>query len=287
MNPRARLLPALVRAERFLHEVAPQEAGELQDLIQLTRAMPALAPAPLPLFTSEPTFFVPESRSSVLRIVPAREDAVPEPRPKPLRKFVRPPAKKALEAIPQPVEKKRRQPVKKKHLTLVQPPEPAPPPAEVRREVPPDPLGEKMREAEGARALLLEIVRRAAFDWVLYRSSTRLDQKALAEDAYMWLFVEDEEHPHWKVREDDEKEITGFVAICDALELDVERVRSWVRKLTPNRVMSSGRPPENSRASDHAPNITLHTKVDSDSGGDGGGSIDFDALITGLMDYDG
>lgn len=140
-----------------------------------------------------------------------------------------------------------------------------------------------MRQAEGARALLLEIVRRAAYDWVLYRSSTRLDQKQLAEDAYTWLFVEDEDHPHWKTRREDEKLITGFVSICDALDLSVDKVRRYIRQLTPNRVMSSGRPPENSRASDHAPHITVHAKVTTDSGT--GESIDYDALINQLLDF--
>lgn len=297
MTPtRARILSVLARSEALLREVAPQQADSLHDLILEARALPALAPPALPLI-------IPVSELASVTYLERIPEPAPAPLP-PLRKFVRPKvqaeAPKAAQAPakaprarletpppPKPAARPAAEPIRRKHLTLVQPP-PAvvEEPVEARKPIPPDPMGEKMREAEGARALLLEIVRRAAYDWVLYRGSTRLDQKALAEDAYMWLFVEDEEHPHWKVREEDEKEITGFVAICDALDLDVERVRSYIRKLTPNRVMSSGRPPENSRASDHAPHITLHTKV-SDSGGDSGGGVDFDALITQMMDFDG
>lgn len=254
MDPRTRILPYLVRSERVLREVFPQEAGHVQEMIQVARGLPSLVAPPLPVI--EP----------------------PPPETQPLRRLTRksvPPAKRTAEAAPA-------RPARKKHLVLVHP---APAPDELqevaRKPAPPDPIGDKMREAEGARALLLEIVRRAAYDWVLYRQSTRLDQKALAEDAYTWLFVEDEEHPNWDLREKDEKEITGFVAICDALDLSAERVRKYVRALTPNRVMSSGRPPENSRASDHVPNITLHTKVASE--GSGGGNVDFDAII-GMLD---
>lgn len=259
----ARVLPFLLRSERVLRDVLPEEAAELADLITEVRTLPAL---PIP----EPP-------------------AAPLP---PLRRFKRPapaPAGFDVQEAPTRPDRAKPKPLRKKHLRLVPPPAPAPVPTalvpiETRKEAPPDPLGERMREAEGARALLLEIVRRAAYDWVLYRSSTRIDQKILAEDAYTWLFVEDEDHAHWKVRRDDGKLITGFVAICDALDLDVSRVRKYIRALTPNRVMSSGRPPENSRASDHNPHIEVHTKVSNDAGGTGE-SIDFDALITQLMDY--
>lgn len=259
MDQRTRVLPFLVRSERVLREVLPRQAEHLQDLIQVARGLPSLVQLPLPV--------------------------IEEPVLTPLRHFVRTPAPTpVVEEPPRPA----RAPRRKRHLTLVKP-EPVPVELETqesfRKPAPPDPIGDKMREAEGARALLLEIVRRAAYDWVLYRASTRIDQKALAEDAYTWLFLEDEDHPHWTIREDDDKEITGFFAICDALDLGVERVRAWIRKLTPNRVMSSGRPPENSRASDHSPNITLHTKMDG--GGGPGEGIDLDTILNALSDYDG
>lgn len=94
------------------------------------------------------------------------------------------------------------------------------------------------------RALLLEIIRRAAYDWVLYRTSSKLGNRQLAESAYHWLFVEDRWSSSWSIRERNEKGITGFLAICDILELDPEQVRRRVRKLTPVDIMSAGRPAE-------------------------------------------
>ncbi len=144
--------------------------------------------------------------------------------------------------------------------------------------VPADPVGEQARQASGARSLLLEIVRRAAFDWVLYRSSRRLDQKMLAEDAYTWLFVEEPGHPNWKVRKEEDKELTSFLSICEQLDIDPEKLRKYIRKLTPNRVMSSGRPPENSRPGEHTPDVEVHVEVTET-----GGAYDFDSL---LMPFD-
>lgn len=120
---------------------------------------------------------------------------------------------------------------------------PAPPPQPVRVLAPPDPVGEKLSAGQGARALLLEILRRAIYDWVLYRQSTRLEHKLLAEEAFTWLFLEDEEHEHWDVRVDEGKQLTSFLAICEELDLDPEDVRAAARAITPNRVVASGRPP--------------------------------------------
>lgn len=146
------------------------------------------------------------------------------------------------------------------------------------KRVPLDPVGDQARQASGARSLLLEIVRRAAFDWVLYRSSRRLDQKFLAEDAYTWLFLEEPGHPNWKIRKAEDKELTSFLSICEQLDVDPEKLRSHIRKLTPNRVMSSGRPPENSRPGEHTPDVEVHVEVT-----DTGGAYDFDSL---LMPFD-
>lgn len=157
-----------------------------------------------------------------------------------------------------------------------------PPPHVPRRDpVPEDALGERLRQASGARALLLEIFRRAAYDWVLYRASSRLDQKRLAEDAHHWLFVEEDEGPVVRARRDSGKVLTSFAMICESLDLDQERLRRHVKSLTPGKVMSSGRPPENSRASEHSPNLEIHMSVP-----DRRGEFDFDALINHMLDLD-
>ena len=221
---------------------------------------------------------VPFLLDSVRRLIREATEVPREPepaRPPPLRAFRPRPAKAPVpgRALPAPP---RARPLLDRlkgapHLRLLPPAVPNP------KAAPPDVLGEKMRQAEGARALLLEIVRRAAYDWVLYRSSRRLDQKVLAEDAFTWLFQEDEEHPNWQLRRAEGKDLTALVNICVELDLDVERVRGHIRNLTPNKVMSSGRPPENSRASDHSPSIKIHANIPDDLGG--GDSFDFDSLL--------
>jgi hypothetical protein len=47
-----------------------------------------------------------------------------------------------------------------------------------------------LQTVNGCKTLLLEIIRRAAYDWVLYRGSRRMVQKVMAEQAYRWLFLE-------------------------------------------------------------------------------------------------
>lgn len=148
---------------------------------------------------------------------------------------------------------------------------------------PPDPVLDQARQAEGSRALLLEIIRRAAYDWVLYRGSSRIDQKQLAEEAYVWLFVEGPDHPHWAIREKEGKTLTSLVTICDELELSVDTVREHVRSLTPNKVMSSGRPPESSRSGDYSMRVEVHTTI---PGIDDDTSFDFESLLVTGFDFE-
>lgn len=100
------------------------------------------------------------------------------------------------------------------------------------------------QEINGCKTLLLEVIRRAAYDWVLYRTSRRMLHKRLAEDAHTWLFVEAPGHPNWVERDKMGKSITSFLAICSELDLDAETVRKYVRRLTVKNVMSVGRPAE-------------------------------------------
>lgn len=132
-----------------------------------------------------------------------------------------------------------------------------------------DEISARLREAEGAKSLLLEIVRRAAYDWVLYKDSVRPEQKALAEEAFSWLFLE-EGHPDFVLRKKERKEFTSFLSICDALDMDAHRVRSYICRLTPNRVVP-GRQPSRGRPA-------LPSKRKS------GKSVDYDDLILNLLD---
>ena len=97
------------------------------------------------------------------------------------------------------------------------------------------------------RVLLLEIVRRAAYDWVLYRNSRRLENRKLANDAYVWLFVEAPGHPHWKQRKADGYEAFSFISICELLGLDLDEVRARLRTITARDIQTLGRPPTRRR----------------------------------------
>ena len=99
-------------------------------------------------------------------------------------------------------------------------------------------------EASGAKALLLNIVHRAAADWILYRTSTRLEHKTMAEDAFRWLFKEGPGHPDWRDRERDGKALTSFLGICRALDLDPENLRARIKSMTPQQAIGRGRPAE-------------------------------------------
>lgn len=101
-----------------------------------------------------------------------------------------------------------------------------------------------MLEAASCRALLLEIVRRASYDWVLYRTSSKLLKRSLAESAYHWLFVEEPSTLAWRQRAQSNKELTSFIAVCEAVGVDPERVRRRIRQLTERDIMGAGRPAE-------------------------------------------
>lgn len=103
---------------------------------------------------------------------------------------------------------------------------------------------DQQAEAASCRALLLEIIRRASFDWVLYRNSSKLANKQLAESAYHWLFVEDESSKQWAQRERNGKGMLSFLNICETMDIAPEKVRAKVRVLTGRDIMGAGRPAE-------------------------------------------
>lgn len=105
--------------------------------------------------------------------------------------------------------------------------------------------------------LLLEVLRRAAHDWVLYRSSTRLLQRQIAEEAYHWLFKEEPGTKGWIERSLSKKELTSFVSICDVLSLDPEIVRTYIRGLTIKEILSTGRPPTYRRQKERRRKVVL------------------------------
>lgn len=114
-------------------------------------------------------------------------------------------------------------------------------------ERPYSPDADPLLESGSCRALLLEIVRRASYDWVLYRTSSKLLKRQLAEDAHRWLFIEEPDSLLWQQRQQAGKELTGFVSICEAVGVDPDRVRARIRQLTERDIMGAGRPAEKRR----------------------------------------
>lgn len=108
----------------------------------------------------------------------------------------------------------------------------------------PEPMVDAFLAAERVRTLLTDVVRRAAHDWVLYRMSSRMDQRELAHDAYVWLFEEDENHPWAEIRKREDTEMMSFLSICSIIDVDPEFAREKIRRLTQRDVKMAGRPPE-------------------------------------------
>lgn len=123
------------------------------------------------------------------------------------------------------------------------------------------------------KRLLLEILRRAAHDWILYRQHHKMGLRELAEDAYIWLFEEGEGHPYWEARKgSSESSMTSFLAICEILDFDPDDVRSRVKKMDIRTIISSGRPAETRRQRPQTQEqltecgVTIAVDVDSDGG---------------------
>lgn len=105
--------------------------------------------------------------------------------------------------------------------------------------------------------LLLEVLRRAAHDWVLYRTSTRLPQKQIADEAYAWIFKEEPGTAQWAERIINKKELTSFIGICEVLSLDPDVVRRYIKNLTVKEILSTGRPPTYRRQKERKRRIPL------------------------------
>ena len=117
------------------------------------------------------------------------------------------------------------------------------------------------QDAIGSKALLVEIIKRAVYDWVLYRNSGRAPQRKLADGAYLWLFVEDAGHLRWQRRQANGKSITSFIAICEVFDLDPEILRRRFRMLTPNKVLSFGNMISKARDEIHDPEMKSYVDL--------------------------
>jgi hypothetical protein len=121
---------------------------------------------------------------------------------------------------------------------------------------------DQQMEVSRCRALLLEIIRRAAHDWILYRTHAKLSMRQIAEDAHTWLFVEGPKHTWWHMRRRTGAQLTSFLGICELLDLDPPYVRQRVRSLTPRQIMTAGRPSERRKRPVEEPSYTTHEVAD-------------------------
>lgn len=80
------------------------------------------------------------------------------------------------------------------------------------------------------RLLWVGVIRRAIRDWVLNRNSKKLARRAVARDAYVWLFVEGPDHPDWRERGEDGV-IMSFIGLCKAMDLDPATLREGIQLL--------------------------------------------------------
>lgn len=135
----------------------------------------------------------------------------------------------------------------------------------------PEPLYESRR----CQALLLEVIRRATYDWVLYRQHFKLELRELAQNAYVWLFEEEPGHRAWKERESalfrmqaptgadvlevGSRRLTSFLSICEIVGLDPETVRDRAREMTANSIVKTGRHMEWRRSDPDCVSIEAHS----------------------------
>lgn len=107
---------------------------------------------------------------------------------------------------------------------------------------PPSPPTEQ--ELIGCRLLLLEIVKRAVYDWILYRTSRRREYRAVAGEAYVWLFEENEEHDNFLLEKKEGTHLTSFLTICEIMDVSPQFLRICASRMTAKDILNAGRPPD-------------------------------------------
>ena len=91
-------------------------------------------------------------------------------------------------------------------------------------------------EYECLRLLWIKVILRAAYDWVLYRESKNHITKNIANDAHRWLFSSPKIKKNIQVgkviRTCLVQEPNSLEDICDAIDLDIDSVRKFAKRLT-------------------------------------------------------
>lgn len=98
----------------------------------------------------------------------------------------------------------------------------------------------KLSEHECYRLLWIKVILRAAYDWVLYRSSKNSINRKIAKDAHSWLF-ESTTTKH-KIESTNGPQIiqvdffNSLENICGFLDLDIDIVRKFASTLTRDEI---------------------------------------------------
>lgn len=59
-----------------------------------------------------------------------------------------------------------------------------------------------------------------------------MDHRLLAHSAYVWLFMEQPGTPMWKAREAEDRRVTSFNYICQEINIDADRLRGIIRRMS-------------------------------------------------------
>lgn len=97
-------------------------------------------------------------------------------------------------------------------------------------------------DPEAHKALFAGILRRAIFDWILYRGHGSREKRRLAGEAYTWLFVEKPGHSSWARRLRGKREMLSFHSICDIVQVSPDTVNRVAGVMTAQDIQKLGRP---------------------------------------------
>lgn len=75
----------------------------------------------------------------------------------------------------------------------------------------------------GVRALWVKVIIRAAYEWVSWRDSFKLQERKVAESAYVWLF-------------EPSTLFNGLENVCFFLGILPDQVRYWARSLSKDQI---------------------------------------------------
>lgn len=97
-------------------------------------------------------------------------------------------------------------------------------------------------DAQGCKRFLLEVLRRAIYDWACFKGR-RGKAGEVWREANTWLFIEGPGHPWWEQRAREGLEHLSFLSICERLDKDPALMREAAAGFDMETVINTGRPP--------------------------------------------